>query len=314
MSRRHSRSARRRTLDPRHYQIAVLTGLLLYGTVVLDFGLSLVQVTLILVTAQLTQFTCTRLWKLPRFDPLSAMISGLSLSLLLRTNHPGLAVLAAVVTIASKFLLRRNGKHIFNPTNFGLVMMMVTTGLVWVSPAQWGSAAFFGFLLACLGGLVINRASRSDVTYAFLGFYVAILFARALWLGDPMSIATHQLQNGAFLIFAFFMISDPKTTPDSRAGRIVFALLVASVAAFFRFQLFWTNGLLWSLALFALTVPLLDRLLPGRRYHWIPADPAAAAQPGGRKHEPLDNVWSPAGAGSALLRAPGAGLLRLLRR
>jgi Na+-transporting NADH:ubiquinone oxidoreductase subunit NqrB len=176
--------------------------------------------------------------------------------------------LAAVVTILSKFTLRWNGKHIFNPTNFGLVAMMLLTGEVWVSPGQWGSHAYLGFLIASLGGLVVYRAARSDVTYAFLVLYTLILFGRALWLGDPLSIPLHQIQNGAFLIFSFYMISDPKTTPNSRAGRILFAFLVAAGAGFVHFGLFRTNGLLWSLAFFSLFVPVIDFVLPGHRYEW----------------------------------------------
>ena len=127
--------------------------------------------------------------------------------------------LAAVITIASKFLLRINGKHLFNPTNFGIVAMMALTGEVWVSPGQWGNVAFFAFLMACLGGLVVNRAARSDVTYAFIAFYMALVFGRSLWLGEPMAIPVHRLESGALLLFTFFMISDPKTTPGSRAGK-----------------------------------------------------------------------------------------------
>jgi enediyne biosynthesis protein E5 len=145
---------------------------------------------------------------------------------------------------------------------------LLLTGEAWVSPGQWGSAAFFGFLLACLGGLVVNRAARSDVTLAFLLAYGGLVVARSLWLGEPMAIPLHRLQNGALLIFAFFMISDPRTTPDSRAGRILFALLVALGAAYVQFRLFRTNGLLWSLAVFSLLVPVLDRLLPGERHQW----------------------------------------------
>jgi hypothetical protein len=78
----------------------------------------------------------------------------------------------------------------------------------------------------------------------------------------------HRLQSGALLLFTFFMISDPKTTPDSRAGRVVFAALVAFGAWYVQFRLFRTNGLLWSLALWSAAVPLIDRLLPGRRYAW----------------------------------------------
>ena len=204
--------------DPRLYQIAVLGSLLSYGVLWLDLGVSGQQIAAVLSTCLAVQYGCTRLSRLPRFDPRSALISGLSLSLLLRAACPALAVLASVVTICSKFVIRVDDRHVFNPTNFGLFVMMFLTDQVWVSPGQWGSLAFFGFLLACLGVIVVNRAARSDVTYAFLGCYLAVLVGRTLWLGDPVSIAIHQLQNGGLVLFAFFMISDPKTTPDSRAG------------------------------------------------------------------------------------------------
>lgn len=254
--------------DPRLYQILILAVLLVYGVFSLDLEIGLLRALLLLTTVLFTQYVCSRLWRLPAFDPRSALISGLSLCLLLRTNSAALAALAAVVTIASKFVLRVRGKHVFNPTNFGIVAMMLATGQVWVSPGQWGSAAFFAFLLACLGGLVVNRAARSDVTYAFLAFYLAVLFGRALWLGQPAAIPLHQLESGGFLIFTFFMISDPKTTPDSRAGRILFALLVALGAGFIHFVLYRPNGLILSLAFLSPAVPLIDLLLPGRRYVW----------------------------------------------
>lgn len=254
--------------DPRLYQIVALAGLCGYGVVWLGFAVSGVQVVALLVTVLLTQALCSRLWRLPAYDPRSALISGLSLCLLLRTNTLSLAVLTAVVTMVSKFVLRWRGKHLFNPTNFGLVAMMLGTGQVWVSPGQWGSTAFFAFLMACCGGLVVYRAARSDVTYAFLGFHIALRFGRALWLGDPWSIPLHQLQNGALVLFAFFMISDPKTTPDTRLGRVLFAGLVALGAWYVQFVWYWGNALLWSLAGCALTVPLLDWLLPGPHYAW----------------------------------------------
>lgn len=260
--------ARSRLRDPRLYQILILSCLLVYGVARLDLEVSPGRAAALLGVALLTQYACTRLWRLPAFDPRSALISGLSLCLLLRSSSAWLAALAAVVTIASKFVLRVRGKHVFNPTNFGIVFLMLATGQVWVSPGQWGSAAFFGFLIACLGGLVVNRAARSDVTYAFLAFYLAVLFGRAWWLGQPMTIPLHQLQSGAFLIFTFFMISDPKTTPDSRAGRILFALLVALGAGCVHFVLYRPNGLLLSLAFLSPLVPLLDLLLPGERYAW----------------------------------------------
>ena len=254
--------------DPRLYQIFTLASLLGYGMFILDFEIAGGRAAAILAVALLTQYGCTRLWKLPAFDPRSALISGLSLCLMLRTSSAGLALTATIVTIASKFLLRFNGKHLFNPTNFGIVAMMLFTGHVWVSPGQWGNVAFFAFLMACLGGLVVNRAARSDVTYAFIAFYMALVFGRSIWLGEPLAIPLHRLENGALLLFTFFMISDPRTTPSSRLGRILFALLVACGAWYVQFRLFRTNGLLWSLAIVSMTVPLIDWLLPGTRYEW----------------------------------------------
>lgn len=270
---------RLRLRDPRLYQIAVLSSLLLYGVFGLDFEVSLLQAVVLLGTALLTQAVCSRLWHLPAFDPRSALISGLSLCLLLRTGSLLLAFVAAVITIASKFVIRWRGKHVFNPTNFGIVALLLLTDRAWVSPGQWGSVAFFSFLMACLGGLVVHRAARSDVTWAFLGFYLAVLFGRALWLGQPLAIPLHQLESGAFLLFTFFMISDPKTTPDARAGRILFALLVALGAGFVHFVLYRPNGLLLSLAFLSPLVPLLDRLLPGARYAWHRAPAPLPAEP-----------------------------------
>ena len=268
--------------DPRLYQNVVLALLLLYGILRLDFAVSLPYAAAILATVLLTQAVCTRLWQVPVFDPRSALISGLSLCLLLRTNVIWYAIVTAVITIASKFVLQWRGKHLFNPTNFGLVIMLLLwRDQVWVSSGQWGSTAIAAFFFAGLGGMVVYRAERSDVTYAFLAWYVALQVERALWLGDPLTIPLHRVQNGALLLFAFFMISDPKTTPDSRTGRVLFAGLVALTAAYIQFRLYRSNALLWALAGGSVVVPLIDALLPGPRYRWQRAiAPARLAAPG----------------------------------
>ena len=254
--------------DPRHYQIAVLSFLLVYGVGWLGFDVGTDQIAILLGTVLASQFICAKLTGPAYFDPRSPLISGLSLCLLLRANNPLLLFAAAVIAVASKFAVRWNKKHIFNPTNFAIMLMIVVTGDVWVSPAQWGSKLYFAFLMACLGGIVIHRAMRSDVSYAFLAAYAAILFGRAWWLGDPVAIPIKQFQSGALLLFTFFMISDPKTTPDSRAGRILFGLLVAGGAAWVQFGFYRTNGMLWSLVVVSALTPLIDWLLPGTKYHW----------------------------------------------
>jgi Na+-transporting NADH:ubiquinone oxidoreductase subunit NqrB len=267
--------------DPRVYQIATLASLLAYGMGWLDFDITASRIALLLATVLATQWTCDRLVGGPPFgsSARSALISGLSLCLLLRTNRADLAMLAAIVTIAGKFLIRINGKHVFNPTNGGIVAMLLLTNQVWVSPGQWGAAAFFALLMTCAGSLVVNRAARSDVTYAFIACYCALLFGRSLYLGEPLTIPLHRLQSGALLLFTFFMISDPKTTPDSRLGRLLFAALVAFGAWYVQFRLFRTNGLLWSLAACSMVVPLIDRIAPGSRHAWTAPRPASTPTP-----------------------------------
>jgi len=256
--------------DPRHYQIAVLSSLWVIGAGWLRLDIAWSDLAILLGATLLTQHFWTRIFRQSAFDPRSPLISALSLSLLLRTNSPLPMVATAVAAISSKFIFTWNKKHIFNPTNFALVIALLLTDRVWVSPAQWGSEVLLAFYFACLGGLVINRAARSDVSYAFLLSYAAILIGRALWLGDPLAIPFKQLQSGALLLFTFFMISDPKSTPDSRAGRIVFAMLAACASAYIQFGLYRTNGLLWALAGCSLLTPLLDVLLPGNKYQWHP--------------------------------------------
>lgn len=255
-------------LDPRIYQITILSGLLVYGIIELDFEVTLIRSTVILTSVLITQFLFTRFLKLGKFDPKSPLISGLSLCLLLRADSLVLIILCAVITVASKFIFKWNGKHIFNPTNIGIVSLLVLSDQVWISPGQWGNAAFMGFLIACIGGLVVNRASRSDVTYAFMFFYTALIFGRAIWLGDTLLIPFHHIQNGALLIFTFFMISDPKTTPDTRFGRILFALIVSLVSYYFQFVLSNTGSVFYALTLSSLAVPIIDMLLRGKKYEW----------------------------------------------
>jgi len=260
-------TARLSTLDPRLYQIASLSTLLLYGLGWLHFDISVAQIAVTLGTALLTQYAGTSYFKLPSFDPKSPLISALSLCLLLRTDHLAVAALASFIAIGGKFVIRWKEKHVFNPTNLALAVML-GSGLGWMSPGQWGQVAWFGFLTACLGSLVVTRAARADVPLGFLIVYVGLLITRALWLGDPLAIPLHQVESGALLIFAFFMISDPKTTPDSRAGRMVYTLLVALAALCVQFVFFRPNGPLWGLIACAPLVPIIDGLLPGIRYDW----------------------------------------------
>ena len=302
-----------RPRDPRHYQILVLGSLLGWGIVGLGFPVGWREVVL-LVGAALAAQALFGAMVGARFDARSPLISALSLCLLARGVAALPLAMTAVAAIASKFLIRRRGKHVFNPTAFGLAAVALASGEVWISPGQWGSGPTTALLVACAGWLVVQRAERSDVTWAFLVAYAAILFGRAWWLGDPLAIPLHDLESGALVIFAFFMISDPKTTPDSRAGRIAYAVLVATGAAFVHFGLYRPNGFIWALVCAAPLVPLVDRLLPGRRYHW-PGRPLEAALAGSAAAPPTNPAKTPQTAtGGTFPRADSAAVPALARR
>src|SRR6267142_3903104 len=121
--------------DPRLYQIGALTLLLLYGIFALNFDVTLFRAALLVAIAIGTQALCARMKSAP-FDPRSAAISGLSLSLLLRSESLMLLIAGAVIAVASKFVVRIRGNHIFNPTNIAIVALMLLSKRVWVSPGQ----------------------------------------------------------------------------------------------------------------------------------------------------------------------------------
>jgi enediyne biosynthesis protein E5 len=254
--------------DARHWQIAALSTLLVFNLGWLDFGARPLNSALAISAALATQALCTRWFGLPTFDPRSPLITGLSLSLLLRADEPWLHALAAVIAIGSKFLLRFDGKHIFNPAGFAIVVLLFTAPVVWISPGQWGSAPWFAALVCFFAILVLHAASRFDVAIFFLGSHVALLLARAWWLGDPVAIPIHQLQSGSLLIFAFFMISDPRTTPDSWFGRFVFALSVALAGHYLAFYMQMRPALYVVLIALSPLIPLIDKFLPAERFAW----------------------------------------------
>ena len=138
-------------IDPRYYQIAVLSTLVVYGTTTLGFGIHWENALSIVVVALATQYLGTVLLTRSSFDPLSAIITSLSLTLLFRTDVALLAALAGFIAIASKFVIRVRGKHVFNPANIAIVSLMFSSDRAWISSGQWGSTTISAVLLIGLG-------------------------------------------------------------------------------------------------------------------------------------------------------------------
>jgi Na+-transporting NADH:ubiquinone oxidoreductase subunit NqrB len=256
--------------DARHFQILALSSLLAVNLVWFDFGAKPAYCALAIASALATQIACSRWWRLPNIDLRSPLITGLSLSLLLRADEPWLPAIAGVIAIASKFVLRIDGKHIWNPAGFAIVVLLATSKGVWISPGQWGTSIWLAALLAFLAILVLRAAQRSDIALFFLGSHAALLLARAHWLGDPLAIPLHQLQSGSLLIFTFFMISDPRTTPDSRLGRLLFAVAVALFAHYLAFFMQMRPALYVALIALSPATFLLDRIFPATPFRWTP--------------------------------------------
>lgn len=254
--------------DPRVLQIAFLGVLLAAGAYVRDFSLRPGQILLTFAAALGTQRLLDRLTRKRAPSLRSATITSLSLTLLLRADSLWALPVAAAFAIGSKFLLRLRGKHMFNPANFGVSAALLVLPGTWISPGQWGNDVALAGWLVVLGAAVASRARRADISWLFLVFYLGALAARVAWLGQRWAVWTHQLQSGALLLFAFFMISDPMTTPNHFSGRAAHAALVAAIAYAWGFGLFRTNALLWALFVAAPMVAVWDALWPAPKFDW----------------------------------------------
>ena len=253
---------RHRLSDPRTYQIVRLSLLVAYGTLCLGFPLDVWTVAVTLLSALLVHACCLRLTTCYRSEGSSAVISALSICLLLRYSSLEFAILTAALAVASKVLLRFGGAHLFNPSAIALVLITVLCEGAWLSPGQWGRTAWWLLAVSGAGLIVVTRARRADISLAFIAAFSASVIARAVWLGDPIAIAVHQLTNGAVLLFAFFMISDPRTGPVSHWGRVLFGVLVGVAAACYEFATYQANGPILMLIACTPLVPLIDRVLP----------------------------------------------------
>lgn len=254
--------------DARHWQILALSGLFSISFLTSDFGARPLNLGMAIFGAMVAQLCGTLVTK-SAFQWKSALITSLSLSILLRATSPWLWFAAGLIGVGLKFAVRFNGKHMFNPACIGIVAVMLIFGReAWVSPGQWGQAPLIAGYALALAALVLSSAKRLDIACGFLGTYAAIMVARAIWLGDPLTIPMHHLSSGALLVFAFFMITDPRSTPDSRAGRIVFAMSVAALAAWFVIGPNVRGAPLMALAGLAVLTPVLDRVFRARRFEW----------------------------------------------
>ncbi|MBI1341421.1 MAG: Na+-transporting NADH:ubiquinone oxidoreductase, subunit NqrB [Terrimonas sp.] len=210
---------------------------------------------------------------------LSVLISALSLCLLLKTNYWPISLLAAALTVISKYTLRINGKHLFNPSAFGIISTVLLTKQAWISPGQWGTGTVLFFAIISLGFIVVTRVQKLDVSLGFLICFAGLLYFRqVIYLDWPLDFYLHSISTGSLLLFSFFMISDPRTSPDHPLARIIWAVMVAGLS-FYLSAFAWKNNTpVWVLVAAAPLVPVMDRIFKAKKFIWAPEDPKTILQ------------------------------------
>jgi len=164
----------------------------------------------------------------------SAYITGISLALLIKPPAHLLwpFALGGFLAIASKYVLQYRGRHLWNPSNFAIsLLVLVAPGSVAILSRQWGNDLATNAVIWCFGLLIASRVRMLHVTVTYVGCFVALAVARSAITGGPLLAEIAPLTGPMYQLFVFFMITDPKTTVSSVPGRIIVAVAVALVEA-----------------------------------------------------------------------------------
>ncbi len=266
-------------LDPRYFQVIFQAIFLAYGIFFLHWSADWLHYCISIGGCLVFQYSADSMkakcfLRPHEFDRwgFSVLISAMSLCLLLKVNHWYVSLLAAFITVASKYVFRFNHKHIFNPSAIGIVATILITKDAWLSPGQWGSNAVVFFGAVTLGTIVVTRVQKLDVSLAFLLTFVGLLYWRQVYvLGWPLDHFMHSISTGSLLLFTFFMISDPRTSPNHPVARIIWAVGIAAVAFYLATFKWKYNTAIWVLVAAAPLVPLLDKLFRARDFSWQPS-------------------------------------------
>jgi Na+-transporting NADH:ubiquinone oxidoreductase subunit NqrB len=165
----------------------------------------------------------------------SAYISGISIGMLVRSPAFWPYALCSALSITSKYVLRVDGRHIWNPSNFGIVAMLVLAAdSVAGLSVQWGNILLPMVVVWCFGAVIIYTLGRLHITATYVASFVAFAFVRAGVTGHPVLSEVAPITGPMYQLYIFFMITDPKTTVRPVWGQCLVAFLVAAVEALFR--------------------------------------------------------------------------------
>jgi Na+-translocating ferredoxin:NAD+ oxidoreductase RnfD subunit len=285
------------TRDPRLHVAAVIVTIHVLGQVGLRFQVSVPQILSAIVTCAVLEIGLTFRARKVFVWPASAMLTGSGVALILRVpgTPPGdhwttykwyVFAGVAAFSLLTKYAIRYRGSPVFNPSNIGLVVAFLLLGSTRVEPldfwwAPWARWMILAYAVILVGGLLIT--ARLDLLAAVVMFWTALAAGigvlaasghcmTARWAFAPVCGFDYWrviVTSPEVLIFLFFMLTDPKTVPTGRVGRVVFALLVAVTSTLLmatQSQEFGTKvALLGGLVLVCAARPLVDRLVPEPR-------------------------------------------------
>jgi hypothetical protein len=169
----------------------------------------------------------------------SAYISGISVSILIRSVFFWPYLLTAMISITSKYVLRYKGRHLWNPSNFGISWMLFTAPFsVAGLSIQWGNNLWPMLVIWILGSVIVYRAKRFHVTFTYVISFICFAFFRSYLTGDVFLAEVAPLTGPMYQLFIFFMITDPPTGVKSKKGQILVAFLIAVVEFVLRMNQF----------------------------------------------------------------------------
>ncbi len=214
-------------LDPRFLPPILITLILAGGHAALGILESPWHTGLAILTAIAFEMALSRLvlGKWPHLA--SAYITGISVGILIRSPYFWPYALCSALSITSKYAIRYRG-HLFNPSNLGVVMMLLLApGAVASLSFQWGNELALMLPIWTVGLLVLYRLKRLHVTLTYVAAFVAFAYLRSLSTGDPFLAEVSPITGPMYQLFALFMVTDPRTTVSTRRGRMGVVVLVA---------------------------------------------------------------------------------------
>ena len=162
--------------------------------------------------------------------PASAYISGISVGILVRSPFAWPYVLGSVISIASKYVLRLNGRHLWNPSNFGVsALLFLAPAAVSLLSIQWGNTLWPMVVIWILGSVIVWRVGRLHISATYVASFLLLSLVRSALTGMPWLASVAPITGPMYQLFIFFMVTDPKTTVRSTTGQCVVVCLVALV-------------------------------------------------------------------------------------